>query len=101
MLSYGLVESHGGTFDDHALQSCPGLHGAGSPRPGAAAPAPLPGRSGDGNLASWSARLRRCPHARTAPRPLRAAEAAREIAELCLSLHSALVHARIADMEAP
>ena len=32
---------------------------------------------------------------------LRAAEAAREIAELCLNLHSALVHGRIAEMEAP
>ena len=99
MVSYGLVEQRGGFFDDHALRvakACTDLsvHGL-EPRhlrPFQAAAdrefglveravAPLSSRK-DGMAAA------------------RAAEAAREIAELCLSLHSALVQSRISEMEA-
>lgn len=100
MLSFGLVEEHGGFFDDHALRvakACTALAAHGLEprhlRPFQAAAdrefglvervvSPLSSRK-DGMSAA------------------RAAEAAREIAELCLGLHSALIHARISEMEAP
>lgn len=98
MISYGLVELRDGFFDDHALRvakACTDLAAHGLEprhlRPFQAAAerefglveravAPLSSRK-DGTSAA------------------RAAEAAREIAELCLSLHSALVYARISGME--
>lgn len=100
LISYGLVEAVSGSFDDHALKvarACVALgeHGL-EPRhlrPFQAAAdrefglveravAPLTSRR-DGTAA------------------LRAAETAREIAEHCLSLHSALVQTRIAQLESP
>ncbi|WP_104091856.1 MerR family transcriptional regulator [Arthrobacter sp. GMC3] len=99
LLSYGLVEMRNGYFDDHALRvakACTDLAAHGLEprhlRPFHAAAdrefsliesavSPLSSRK-DGTAAA------------------RAAEAAREIAELCLSLHSALVYTRIAEMEA-
>lgn len=100
MLSYGLVESHRGTFDDHALkvaQACTALaaHGL-EPRHLRPFQAAADREFGlvERAVAPLSSR-------KDSTSALRAAETAREIAELCLSLHSALVHARIADMEAP
>ena len=100
MLSFGLLELRDGTFDDHALkvaQSCTALavHGL-EPR----------------HLRPFQAAAERefglveravgpVSSKRDDTSMLRAAESAREIAELCLNLHSALVHARIAGMEAP
>jgi DNA-binding transcriptional MerR regulator len=99
MVSYGLVEMRGGYFDDHALRvakACTDLSAHGLEprhlRPFQAAAdrefglveravAPLSSRR-DGTAAA------------------RAAEAAREIADLCLGLHSALVQTRISQMEA-
>lgn len=100
LLSYGLINPVAGWFDENALkvaQACTALadHGL-EPRhlrPFQAAAdrefglveravGPLSARR-DGTSAS------------------RAAEAAREIAEQCLNLHSALVQGRIAGMEAP
>ncbi|PXA65410.1 MerR family transcriptional regulator [Arthrobacter psychrochitiniphilus] len=98
MVSYGLVENKDGTFDEHAVkiaQACTALAAHGLEprhlRPFQAAAerefglvervvAPLSSRK-DGTSA------------------VRAAEAAREIAELCLTLHSSLVQVRIAEME--
>ena len=100
MLSFGLLELRNGTFDDHALkvaQACTALavHGL-EPR----------------HLRPFQAAAERefglveravgpVSSKRDGTSALRAAETAREIAELCLSLHSALVQARIAEMEAP
>lgn len=98
MVSYGLVELHEGYFSDHALKvakACTELAAHGLEprhlRPFQAAAerefglveravSPLSSRK-DGASAA------------------RAAEAAREIADLCLGLHSALVYSRIAEME--
>ena len=100
MLSFGLLELREGTFDDHALkvaQSCAALAVYGlEPR----------------HLRPFQAAAERefglveravgpVSSKRDGTSMLRAAEAAREIAELCLNLHSALVHGRIAEMEAP
>lgn len=98
MLSYGLLEIQDGSFDDHALKvarACTSLaaHGL-EPR----------------HLRPFQAAaerefglVERAVGPRSAKRDgtssIRAAETAREIAELCLSLHSALVQARIAEME--
>ncbi|MDJ0318197.1 MULTISPECIES: transcriptional regulator FtsR [Arthrobacter] len=100
MLSYGLIGLQDGTFDDHGLkvaQACTALAAHGLEprhlRPFQAAAerefglveravGPVSSRKGSTST-------------------MRAAEAAREIAELCLGLHSALVQARIAEMETP
>lgn len=100
MLSYGLLEMHDGGFDDHALKvarACTSLaaHGL-EPR----------------HLRPFQAAaerefglVERAVGPRSAKRDgtsaIRAAETAREIAEQCLNLHSALVQARIAEMETP
>jgi DNA-binding transcriptional MerR regulator len=98
MVSYSLVEAHDGFFDDHALRvakACTALNAHGleprhlRPFQSAAerefglverAVSPLSSRRDGASQA-------------------RAAEAAREIAELCLGLHSALVQGRISKME--
>lgn len=98
MLSYGLLESYHGEFDDQGLKiakACNDLAAHGLEprhlRPFVVAAerefglveravAPLSSRK-DGSSA------------------VRAAEAARELAELCLGLHSALIQARISAME--
>lgn len=99
MLSFGLVELRDGGFDDHALkvaQACTALEAHGlEPR----------------HLRPFQAAAERefglveravgpVSSKRDGTSAMRAAEAAREIAELCLGLHSALVHARISGMEA-
>ncbi|MBP2415006.1 DNA-binding transcriptional MerR regulator [Arthrobacter stackebrandtii] len=100
MLSYGLLELHEGSFDDHALkvaQACTALavHGL-EPRhlrPFQAA--------ADREFGLVERAVGPLASKRDGTSAMRAAEAAREIAELCLGLHSALVHARIEQMEAP
>lgn len=98
MLSYGLIEVHDGTFDEHALkvaQACTSLaaHGL-EPRHLRPFQAAAEREFGLVERAVGPVSSRK-----DGTSALRAAETAREIAELCLSLHSALVHARIAGME--
>lgn len=98
MLSYGLIELHDGTFDDHALkvaQACTALAAHGLEprhlRPFQAA--------ADREFGLVERAVGPVSSRKDSTSAMRAAEAAREIAELCLGLHSALVQARIAEME--
>lgn len=100
MLSYGLLESHSGTFDDHALkvaQACTALASHGL-EPRHLRPFQAAAEREFGLVERAVAPLASRKDSTSA---VRAAETAREIAGLCLSLHSALVQARIADMETP
>ncbi|MGO4385191.1 transcriptional regulator FtsR [Specibacter sp. RAF43] len=98
MLSYGLLEQRDGFFDDHALRvakACTDLFAHGlEPRHLRPFQAAADREFGlvERAVAPLSSR-------RDGASSARAAEAAREIAELCLSLHSALVQTRIAEME--
>ncbi len=100
MVSFGLVEMRGGCFDDHALRvakACTDLaaHGL-EPRHLRPFQAAADREFGlvERAVAPLSSR-------RDSTSAARAAEAAREIAELCLSLHSALVQSKISSMETP
>jgi len=99
MVSYGLIESHAGFFDDHALRvakACTDLSAHGlEPRHLRPFQAAADREFGlvERAVAPLSSR-------RDGASAARAAEAAREIAELCLSLHSALVQSRISEMDA-
>ncbi|AIX99685.1 putative transcriptional regulator, MerR family [Arthrobacter sp. PAMC 25486] len=100
MLSFGLLELRDGGFDDHALkvaQACTALaaHGL-EPRHLRPFQAAAEREFGLVERAVGPVSAKR-----DGTSVMRAAETAREIAEQCLSLHSALVHARIAEMEAP
>ncbi|NYE93941.1 DNA-binding transcriptional MerR regulator [Psychromicrobium silvestre] len=98
LVSYGLIEGSGGLFDDHALRvakACTALSAHGLEprhlRPFQAAAEREFGlvERAVGPLVSR----------RDGASQARAAEAAREISELCLSLHSALVQGHIARMD--
>lgn len=98
LLSFGLVEAHDGFFNDHALkvaQACTVLASHGLEprhlRPFQAA--------ADREFGLVERAVGPLSSRRDGTSSLRAAEAAREIAEQCLNLHSALVQTRIADME--
>ena len=98
MISYGLIASHEGSFDDHGLkvaQACTALaaHGL-EPRHLRPFQAAADREFGLVERAVGPVSARKDSTA-----VMRAAESAREIAELCLSLHSALVQTRIAEME--
>lgn len=100
LLSYGLVEMRDGTFDDHALkvaQACTALatHGL-EPRhlrPFQAA--------ADREFGLVERAVGPVTSRRDGTSAMRAAETAREIAGQCLNLHSALVQARISQLETP
>lgn len=99
MLSFGLLDLQDGSFDDHALkiaQACTALAAHGLEprhlRPFQAA--------ADREFGLVERAVGPVSSKRDDTSAMRAAEAAREIAELCLGLHSALVQARIAEMEA-
>ncbi|WP_240629963.1 MerR family transcriptional regulator [Specibacter cremeus] len=98
MVSYGLIAEHNGCYDDHALRvarACTELAAHGLEprhlRPFQAA--------ADREFGLVERAVSPLSSRRDAASSARAAEAAREIAELCLGLHSALVHTRIARME--
>ncbi|MFQ4149931.1 MerR family transcriptional regulator [Arthrobacter sp. LAPM80] len=98
MLSYGLIDIRGGTFDDQALkvaQACTALAAHGIEprhlRPFQAA--------ADREFGLVERAVGPLSSRRGGTSALRAAEMAREIAEHCLNLHSALVQTRIAEME--
>lgn len=100
MLSFGLLDLRDGGFDDHALkiaQACTALAAHGLEprhlRPFQAA--------ADREFGLVERAVGPVSSKRDGTSAMRAAEAAREIAELCLGLHSALVHARISEMETP
>ena len=100
MLSYGLLQFRDGGFDDHALKvarACTSLAAHGLEprhlRPFQAA--------ADREFGLVERAVGPRSSKRDGTSSFRAAETAREIAEQCLSLHSALVHARIAEMESP
>lgn len=100
MLSFGLLELRDGGFDDHGLkvaQACTALaaHGL-EPRHLRPFQAAAEREFGLVERAVGPVSAKR-----DGSSVMRAAETAREIAEQCLSLHSALVQARIAQMEAP
>ncbi len=99
LLSYGLISLRHGYFDDHALkvsQACTALAAHGLEprhlRPFQAA--------ADREFGLVERAVGPVSSRRDGTSSLRAAEAAREIAEQCLNLHSALVQSRIAGMEA-
>nr|WP_218063181.1 MerR family transcriptional regulator [Arthrobacter sp. SDTb3-6] len=100
MVSYGLVEMRDGSFDDQALRvakACTELAAHGLEprhlRPFQAA--------ADREFGLVERAVAPLASRRDGASAARAAEAAREIAELCLGLHSALVQSRISSMEAP
>ena len=100
MLSYGLVEQRDGFFSDQALKvakACTDLAAHGLEprhlRPFQAA--------AEREFALVEHAVSPLASRRDSDSAVRAAEAAREIAELCLGLHSALVYTRIAEMETP
>ena len=100
MLSYGLLQFRDGGFDDHALKvarACASLAAHGLEprhlRPFQAA--------ADREFGLVERAVGPRSSKRDGTSSFRAAETAREIAEQCLNLHSALVHARIAEMETP
>nr|WP_074713088.1 MerR family transcriptional regulator [Arthrobacter alpinus] len=100
MISYGLIAVHEGTFDDHAVrvaQACTALAAHGLEprhlRPFQAA--------ADREFGLVERAVGPVSSRKDGTSAMRAAESAREIAELCLSLHSALVQARISEMETP
>lgn len=100
MLSYGLLQFRDGGFDDHALKvarACASLAAHGLEprhlRPFQAA--------ADREFGLVERAVGPRSSKRDGTSSFRAAETAREIAEQCLNLHSALVHARIAEMESP
>ncbi len=100
MLSYGLLQFRDGGFDDHALKvarACTSLAAHGLEprhlRPFQAA--------ADREFGLVERAVGPRSSKRDGTSSFRAAETAREIAEQCLNLHSALVHARIAEMESP
>ena len=99
LLSYGLISLRQGYFDDHALkvsQACTALAAHGLEprhlRPFQAA--------ADREFGLVERAVGPVSSRRDGTSSLRAAETAREIAEQCLNLHSALVQSRIAGMEA-
>lgn len=99
MLSYGLIEADHGVFDDHALKiakACSDLsvHGL---EPRHLRPFLVAAEREFGLVERAVAPLSSRKDGTSA---VRAAETAREIADLCLGLHSALIQARISDMEA-
>ncbi|MDD0857509.1 MerR family transcriptional regulator [Arthrobacter alpinus] len=100
MMSYGLVDYRDGTFDDHAVriaQACTALAAHGL-EPRHLRPFQAAAEREFGLVERVVAPLSSRKDSTSA---VRAAEAAREVAELCLSLHSSLVQAKIAQMETP
>ncbi|WP_427017147.1 MerR family transcriptional regulator [Pseudarthrobacter sp. P1] len=98
MLSYGLLEEHDGFFDDNALRvakACTALDAHGL-QPRHLRPFQSAAEREFGLVERAVAPLS---SRRDGASQARAAEAAREIAELCLGLHSALVHGHIARMD--
>ncbi|MCU6479159.1 MerR family transcriptional regulator [Arthrobacter sp. A2-55] len=100
MVSYGLVHQSGGYFDDHSLRvakACTDLAAHGLEprhlRPFQAA--------ADREFGLVERAVSPMSSRKDSTSAARAAEAAREIAELCLALHSALIQARISGMETP
>ncbi len=98
LLSYGLISEANGTFDEHALQvacACVQLEGHGLEprhlRPFQAA--------ADREFGLVERAVATLTSRKDAASRARAAETAREISDLCLSLHQALVHDRIARMD--
>ncbi len=98
LLSYGLVSEANGSFDEHALQvacACVQLEGHGLEprhlRPFQAA--------ADREFGLVERAVATLTSRKDAASRARAAETAREISDLCLSLHQALVHDRIARMD--
>lgn len=98
MEAYGLIEAQGGFFDDHALRvakACTDLAAHGLEprhlRPFQAA--------ADREFGLVERAVSPLASRKDATSAARAAEAAREIADLCLGLHSALVHSRISRMD--
>ncbi len=98
LLSFGLVRDVNGTFDEHALQvacACAQLEGHGlEPRHLRPFQAAAEREFGlvERAVATLTSR-------KDAASRARAAETAREIGDLCLLLHQALVHDRIARMD--
>ena len=98
LLSYGLIGHVNGKFDEHALQvarACVQLESHGlEPRHLRPFQAAADREFGlvERAVATLTSRKDAASHAR-------AAEAAREISDLCLSLHQALVHDRISRMD--
>lgn len=98
LLSFGLISDANGTFDEHALQvarACVQLEGHGlEPRHFRPFQAAAEREFGlvERAVATLTSR-------KDAASQARAAEAAREISDLCLSLHRALVQDRISRMD--
>jgi DNA-binding transcriptional MerR regulator len=98
LLSFGLISHVGGRFDEHALQvarACVQLEGHGL-EPRHLRPFQAAAEREFGLVERAVAPLT---SRRDAASQARAAEAAREISELCLTLHRALVHDRISRMD--
>lgn len=98
LISYGLVSENDGRYDEHALRvtrACAQLEGHGL-EPRHLRPFQAAAEREFGLVERAVAPLA---SRRDGSSQARAAEAAREISELCLSLHSALVQGRIARME--
>ncbi|MCT9871701.1 transcriptional regulator FtsR [Paenarthrobacter aurescens] len=98
LLSFGLISHVGGRFDEHALQvarACVQLEGHGL-EPRHLRPFQAAAEREFGLVERAVAPLT---SRRDAASQARAAEAAREISDLCLTLHRALVHDRISRMD--
>jgi hypothetical protein len=98
LLSFGLISHVGGKFDEHALQvarACVQLEGHGL-EPRHLRPFQAAAEREFGLVERAVAPLT---SRRDAASQARAAEAARVISELCLTLHRALVHDRISRMD--
>ncbi|MCP2046317.1 UNVERIFIED_ORG: DNA-binding transcriptional MerR regulator [Paenarthrobacter nicotinovorans] len=98
LLSFGLISHVGGKFDEHALQvarACVQLEGHGL-EPRHLRPFQAAAEREFGLVERAVAPLT---SRRDAASQARAADAAREISELCLTLHRALVHDRISRMD--
>lgn len=98
LLSFGLISHVGGKFDEHALQvarACVQLEGHGL-EPRHLRPFQAAAEREFGLVERAVAPLT---SRRDAASQARAAEAAREISDLCLTLHRALVHDRISRMD--
>ena len=98
LVSYGLITPHGGHFDDHALRvakACCALASHGL-EPRHLRPFQAAAEREFGLVERAVAPLA---SRRDAASQARAAETAREISDLCLNLHSALVQGQIARME--
>jgi DNA-binding transcriptional MerR regulator len=98
LLSFGLISHSGGKFDEHALQvarACVQLEGHGL-EPRHLRPFQAAAEREFGLVERAVAPLT---SRRDAASQARAAEAAREISDLCLTLHRALVHGHISRMD--